>query len=683
MTEYQLELARLNKLKGQSNWTLYLLQLKKIMNKYSVSLSENNISQIYLELLRQLADIDIIAKIDAVTKYSRENEYNTNKKEITRIRSVFESETLIKKSSDGFLLLYVGQSKMNIGSRKVFKRLSHQFPKFKNDFVPRSGRWNFNEAIFYLENNIDEKHKIDFIEDVYSGNINQSLISFGQTVDKLTSVIEGEFQKCKNTILYFENFENNKTEDKEFFLEHLILELIEFVLINDLKIDKLKFYFEKEEDAHLFNNHLNLVISSLEIKKGIKEHLIKLTENYIGRVDSKTSFLKKEYQKNKSQLSSLISQPAVEFRKKFSANCDWLDERFARLYTVKDIDDSILILGESGTGKGFLAKLLHSESNRKNKPFFQFNCANVPESLIQSELFGHKKGAFTGAMTNKKGIFEEANGGILFLDEVGEASPEVQKNLLTAVDEKIIKPVGAEKHIRVDVKIIFATNQDLDEMVKQNTFRRDLLNRINRHQITLPALRERKEDIEALLYRFKPEFENKYNKTLEFTPDALNRLMTYDFPGNIRELQNILEQCIIYSDTYNLQQLDIKAIEEIIPFSKQIGTSLKLETFKQNLTELFLTWKHKKDISSLSRDIEEILTKMGRNKDRKSYSSFARSVIEPILARIYYDLYRDRTPGIIKDDASELIGLSWKAGDENSKLTQSLQLYPILEKYFN
>lgn len=682
MTEYQIELNRLNNLRGQRKWTLYSVQLIKFMNKYSSSLSERNIKLIVLEMMRQSLDLGNMLTIDTLTERKPDTDYDTHKKEVARIKNTFGVDTRLEKSTEGFLLIYIGQSKGNFESRKVYKRLRYQFPKIKNEFKPISGRWNINDIVFYEENKIDSIHKIDFIKDVYAGVINQNLLSFGQTVDNLTSVIETEYLNCKNTVLYFEKFEANKIEHKIFFLENLLLELIELILTKNIKIDKLKFYFEDEEDVNLFNNIFNELISLIEIKNNPTDTLNKLSEKFVLKLKSSGFKYLKEIQKGKSKLDSIANKPALEFRKKFSPNCNWLDEDFARIYQVRDFDDSILILGESGTGKGFLAELIHSESVRNNKPFFKFNCANVPESLIQSELFGHKKGAFTGAISDKKGIFEAADGGILFLDEIGEASWEVQSNLLTAIEDKIIKPVGAEKFVSVDVKLIFATNQDLDEMVSQKTFRKDLLNRMNAHQITLPPLRDRKEDVEELLYKFKPEFEKKYHTNLEITPEAVNKIKFYQLTGNIRELKNILEKCVAYSARNNKTRIDNYVISEIIPYSKQLDASLKLENLKQNLTDFFLSWKDKKDFSSITKDMEDTLAKMGIDKDRKSYLSFGKSVVEPILARIYSDLYNERTPGIIKDNASELIGLSWKSGDDNSKLTQRLKLYPILEKHF-
>ncbi|MBU1055485.1 MAG: sigma-54 dependent transcriptional regulator [Proteobacteria bacterium] len=211
---------------------------------------------------------------------------------------------------------------------------------------------------------------------------------------------------------------------------------------------------------------------------------------------------------------------------------------------------SILITGESGTGKELIAKAIHDESNRRDKPFVVINCAGIPESLMESELFGHKKGAFTGAAYDKKGLFELADKGTVFLDEIGELSIHLQVKLLRVVQERVFKAVGGIEDIAVDIRIISATNKDLTSEVIEERFREDLFYRLNVIEIKLPSLRERKSDIRALAQHFLEKYSNEMGKEVtKLSSYAIDLLNKYEFPGNIRELENLMERSVAISDT--------------------------------------------------------------------------------------------------------------------------------------
>ncbi len=206
----------------------------------------------------------------------------------------------------------------------------------------------------------------------------------------------------------------------------------------------------------------------------------------------------------------------------------------------------VLILGESGAGKELVAHTLHGNSTRASKPFIEMNCAAIPQELIESELFGHEKGSFTGAFERKKGKFELADEGTLFLDEVGDMSLSTQAKVLRVIETQEFQRVGGSKNIKVDVRIISATNKDLAEEVKKSTFREDLFYRLNVIPIPLPPLRERKEDIPELVDYFLGYFAAEYGqKPKKITPDGLKMLEIYDWPGNIRELRNVIERLVI------------------------------------------------------------------------------------------------------------------------------------------
>jgi transcriptional regulator with PAS, ATPase and Fis domain len=215
---------------------------------------------------------------------------------------------------------------------------------------------------------------------------------------------------------------------------------------------------------------------------------------------------------------------------------------------VAGMDSPVLITGESGVGKEMIADAIHSASHRKNGPFIKVNCGAIPESLMDSELFGHEKGAFTGASAQKRGRFERADHGTIFLDEIGELSPQAQIRLLRVLQEKRIERVGGTKEISVNVRIISATHRDLRDMVAKGEFREDLWFRINVFPIHIPPLRERKEDIPALAEYFieKKTLELKLKKRPDLQVNALYLLLSHDWPGNVRELQNLIERALIF-----------------------------------------------------------------------------------------------------------------------------------------
>jgi two-component system response regulator PilR (NtrC family) len=223
------------------------------------------------------------------------------------------------------------------------------------------------------------------------------------------------------------------------------------------------------------------------------------------------------------------------------------------LEKVSPTKTNILIAGESGTGKELVAKAIHYNSVRKEKPFVTLNCGAIPESLIESELFGHMKGAFTDAIATKKGLFEVADEGTIFLDEISELPLLMQVKLLRVLQDKEFKRVGGTEDIRVDVRIISATNKDLEEAVKEKHFREDLFYRLNVIQIKLPPLRDRKEDIPILAAHFLKKYSEELNKNiLKTSPEALQILLNYEYPGNVRELQNIIERAVALESSQEL-----------------------------------------------------------------------------------------------------------------------------------
>ena len=250
---------------------------------------------------------------------------------------------------------------------------------------------------------------------------------------------------------------------------------------------------------------------------------------------------------------------------------------------------TVLITGESGTGKELVARAIHEISDRKEEPFVTVNCSAVPESLIESELFGHEKGAFTGADRHRTGRFEQADGGTLFLDEIGEIPLHVQVKLLRVLQERSFERVGGNETISVDVRIITATNRNLDDEVEKGTFRQDLFYRLNVVGIELPPLRDRKSDIPVLVEYFIKLYAKNHAKTIHsLTPEALDYLIKYPFPGNVRELGNIIEQAVVLSrgDIINVRDLPIRVYTGVEKAAENLG-------LEENVAELERTslWK--------------------------------------------------------------------------------------------
>jgi two-component system NtrC family response regulator len=223
-------------------------------------------------------------------------------------------------------------------------------------------------------------------------------------------------------------------------------------------------------------------------------------------------------------------------------NSPQMEKVFGIVRKVADTDASVLITGESGTGKELVARSLHNQSSRKNGPFIAINCAAIPHDLLESELFGHVKGSFTGAVKDKTGKFMLADGGTLFLDEVGELPLELQPKLLRALQEKVVEPVGGTKELKLDVRVVAATNLDIEGALAENTFREDLYYRLAVVPIHLPSLRERREDV-ALLLRY---FCGKHGaESVAFDKKTMDTLVSYRWPGNVRELENLVERLLI------------------------------------------------------------------------------------------------------------------------------------------
>ncbi|RJQ51690.1 MAG: nif-specific transcriptional activator NifA [Nitrospiraceae bacterium] len=268
---------------------------------------------------------------------------------------------------------------------------------------------------------------------------------------------------------------------------------------------------------------------------------------------------------------------------------DRMQEVFASVYRVAPTKATVLLRGESGTGKELIAKAIHYMSPRSKGPFIKFNCASIPEGLLESELFGHEKGAFTGAVASRKGRFELANKGTIFLDEIGDLPLSLQPKMLRVLQEREFEPVGCEKTVKVDVRIVTATSRNLEHYVSQGKFREDLYYRLNVIPIFLPPLRDRDEDIPALIEYFLTKFNNENSRSVHLDKSALQILMNYDWPGNVRELENTIERLVIMSlsDAITPSELpDSLSVRRLKSLNKSVSLVTNIEEIeKSNIRE--------------------------------------------------------------------------------------------------
>lgn len=261
--------------------------------------------------------------------------------------------------------------------------------------------------------------------------------------------------------------------------------------------------------------------------------------------------------------------------KTFLGNSAKIKAVLSQVKVVSDSDVSVLILGESGTGKELIAKDIHLNSKRKNKPFVVVNCSALPESLIESELFGHEKGAFTGAQNKRTGKFEQADGGTIFLDEIGELPLEMQVKFLRVLQEREIEPIAGQVK-KIDVRVLAATNRNLSEEIAAGRFRLDLFYRLNVFPIELPALRDRKNDVVLLAEHFLEKYAKESDKSaLTFSQRAIDQLMQYSWPGNVRELENLIFRSVLLSETEQIDNIEL-------PIVLQHSSELKIKTILEN-----------------------------------------------------------------------------------------------------
>jgi DNA-binding NtrC family response regulator len=343
---------------------------------------------------------------------------------------------------------------------------------------------------------------------------------------------------------------------------------------------------------------IDLAVRSL--KEGATDFVIKPWHN-----EKLLGIIKEALRKKENKIVSVSQQNGDSvIGKELIGESEVMEEIFLKIGKIAPTDANILILGENGTGKDLIAKAIHQQSMRADKPFIKVDVGALTESLFESELFGHKKGAFTDAREDRIGRFEMANGGTLFLDEIGNISLHQQAKLLSVLQNRQISRIGSNEIIPIDIRLICATNVSLAELGNENRFRKDLIYRINTVEITMPALRKRGNDIILLARHFAKLYSNKYMKiTPDFDKKAMEKLLSYNYPGNVRELQYTIERAVIMADEEVLQQKDlIFSPLETQSVSENEPAELKLSAIEKN-TILKVIEKHNGNITKAAKEL--------------------------------------------------------------------------------
>lgn len=376
--------------------------------------------------------------------------------------------------------------------------------------------------------------------------------------DKILNVLivddEEELRKSVRSILNtsFEDtsFNINEAANGKLALEHIQTNTCDLVIM-DVKmpemdgittLEKIKAY-DPGICVLIMTAHSNLNDAVKAIKEGAFDYLEKPVE------PSDLVKLVNEASTARKLVSDLkVNVPIFDddTETNIVGSTSRMREIFSLVHKLGNVDTTVLIRGENGTGKEMVARAIHSFSTRKNGKFIAINCGAIPENLMESELFGHEKGSFTGAYERKIGMFQIANNGTLFLDEIAELKPEMQVKLLRVLQEKTFIPIGSNREVKTNARIIAATNQNLEKMIEEKRFREDLFYRLNVMPIFLPPLRERLDDIESLSLHFISKFNKMHRKNISgLSVDAIDKLKNYDWPGNIRELENAIERAFV------------------------------------------------------------------------------------------------------------------------------------------
>ncbi|MEJ2313885.1 MAG: sigma-54 dependent transcriptional regulator [Nitrospirota bacterium] len=379
-------------------------------------------------------------------------------------------------------------------------------------------------------------------------------------------VVDDEKDICKalQFLLLGEGYEVKTAHSGEAALEILKKERFDVVL-TDLKMEKVDGMAVLEEAKRLSPDTAVIIMtayasveSAVEaMKKGAADYIVKPFINEEIRLTLRRTLEQRRLRSENIALKRELSQHRQRC-KDVVFESESMERIFELIDDVAPTKSNVLLLGESGTGKSLIAEIIHCTSPRNEGPFMSINCSAIPETLLESELFGYKKGAFTGAVADKKGLVQMADGGTLFLDEIGDMPLALQAKLLKVIESGEVTPLGDTRSTYSDVRLITATNQDLPKKISEGAFREDLFYRVNVIEITIPPLRLRKEDIPLLLEHFVRKFSRQNEKAVKgFSPEATEIILGYNWPGNVRELANVVERAVVLTKGVLIQPPDL------------------------------------------------------------------------------------------------------------------------------
>lgn len=367
-------------------------------------------------------------------------------------------------------------------------------------------------------------------------------------------------------------------------------------------------------------------------------------------------------------------------------NYPMLNRALEKAMQIAPTDISVLVIGESGVGKEFIPKIIHSESRRKHQPYIVVNCGAIPEGTIDSELFGHEKGAFTGATTTRKGYFEMADGGTIFLDEVGELPLQTQVRLLRVLESGDFMKVGSSQTQKTNVRIVAATNVNMMKAIQDGRFREDLYYRLNTVQIDIPPLRERKGDIHLLFRKFAIDFAEKYRMPeLKLTDDAVNYLENYSFPGNVRQLRNLAEQMTVVEQN---REINAQKLAEYIPMQTNLpavvqknGGSISNSEFH---SEREIMYKILFDMRNDLNDLKSLTSELIKNRGNSEFSHSEKNLIQRIYTSepsvqnpnslLYFEPSNSQTPTMMNSMTENDDDFTVDIDIEEPQKTDSLSL---------
>ena len=494
----------------------------------------------------------------------------------------------------------------------------NQAEKSREYFFKALEKYEENDVLFGVAkclNNIgvsysktDSQKTLEYYKKALSIAKKQKWLSFATSCTNNIGGVYEDIGELDEALKYYkealDNAEKYNLKNKPYFLKFIgsiHLKKEEFELAIEFTERSLELFQKQNVQLEIQDNFKqlsNIYKKKKEYKKALDYHekYSAVKEKFLNReIVEKISHLQEKFDESNKKIielkkyHSLISKTLKKsMNRSFIGNSKKINEIMKlAMKAAKSRDTNVLITGESGTGKEIIAHLIHCASSRKDHLFVAINSSSVPESLAESEFFGHIKGAFTGAINNKAGYLEEANKGTLFLDEIAETPSQLQAKLLRVLENKKIKRLGSNNEIYVDFRIIAATNKKIDSLISKNKFRLDLLHRINTIEINIPPLRERPEDIKPLLYYFVEEFSKSLNKPIpKINVKVIDKLKKYQFPGNVRELKNMVEKALILYNTDTLEPEDFNTGKTII--EKSAEEIMKPKTIEEMKIQMIL-----------------------------------------------------------------------------------------------